>query len=81
MGLYGPLALGSDIALACLYLWSSAAWLFQFKGLVIVLKVGLLALAMSLPTWRAELFVLVILLSGLIAHAPSEVRGFGWHPR
>ncbi|MBK1725322.1 hypothetical protein [Thiocystis violacea] len=80
VGLYGPLALGSGVALACLYLWSSAAWLFQLKGLVIVLKVGLLGLALLLPAWRAELFVLVVLLSGLIAHAPGEVRGFGWCP-
>lgn len=77
---YWTLALGSGIALTLLYLWSSAAWLFQLRGGVIVLKVALLGLAMSLPEWRSQLFVLVILLSGLIAHAPGEVRGFGWRP-
>lgn len=53
----------------------------QLKGLAIVLKVALLGMALSLPDWRAELFVLVFVLSGLIAQAPGEVRGIGWRPR
>jgi hypothetical protein len=77
---YGLLTLGSGSVLTLLYLWASATWLLQLKGLVIVLKLGLLGLALFLPAWRAELLVLVILLFALIAHAPGQVRGFGWRP-
>lgn len=73
------LTLASGLLLALLYLWSSMDWLFRLKGLTIVLKVLLLAIALALPAWRAEFFVLIMALSGLIAHAPGEVRG--WSPR
>jgi len=70
------LTLASGVLLTLLYLWGSALWLVQLKGLAIVLKVLLLAVAIGVPAWRGEVFILVIVLSGLIAHAPGEVRGF-----
>lgn len=70
------LTLATGVILSLLYIWSSAAWLFQLKGLAIVVKVLLLGVAMTLPAWRAELFMLIILISGLIAHAPGWVRGY-----
>jgi hypothetical protein len=70
------LTLASGVLLTLLYLWGTALWLVQLKGLVIVAKLLLLALALAAPTWQAEAFILVIILSGLMAHAPGEVRGF-----
>jgi hypothetical protein len=70
------LTIYSGVLLTLLYLWGSALWLLQIKGLAIVLKVLLLAVAVAVPAWRGEVFILVIILSGLIAHAPGEVRGF-----
>jgi len=70
------LTLATGVILSLLYIWSDAIWLFQLKGLAIVLKVLLLGAAMGLPAWRAELFMLIILISGLIAHAPGWVRGY-----
>ena len=70
------LTLASGVLLALLYLWSSAAWLLHIKGLTIVLKLLLLAIALGVSTWRGTLFILIIILSGLIAHAPGAVRGF-----
>jgi hypothetical protein len=70
------LTLASGVLLSLLYLWGTAHWLLQLKGVAVVLKVGLLALAWHSPTWRAELFTLVILISGLTAHAPGRIRGF-----
>jgi hypothetical protein len=69
------LTLASGVLLSLLYLWGTALWLFQLKGLAIVLKVALLALAWHWVARRAELFILVILISGLVAHAPGRVRG------
>ena len=70
------LTLASGVLLSLLYLWGTALWLLQLKGLAIVLKVALLALAWHWPAWRGELFILVIFVSGLMAHAPGRIRGF-----
>jgi hypothetical protein len=75
---YWHLTVGSGVALSALYLWGTAAWLFELKGLSIVIKTLLLAVALWLPALRAELFVVVVILSGLIAHAPAWVRGYRW---
>ena len=68
--------LASGVLLSLLYLWLSAAWLAQLRGQVIVLKLLLLALAEALPEWRAWIFILIVVLSGVIAHAPACVRVF-----
>ncbi|SCZ67515.1 hypothetical protein [Thiohalomonas denitrificans] len=70
------LTLSSGVALSLLYVWSTALWLVQLKGIAILLKVALLAAATLFPEWRAGLFVSIILISGLIAHAPGAVRGY-----
>jgi len=72
------LTLVSGVLLSLLYLWSSAAWLLQLKGQAIIFKLALLALALGVPDWRGVLFILVIVVSGLIAHAPGRVRGLRW---
>lgn len=75
------LTLSSGILLSLLYLYSDGRWLLQLKGQVILFKLALLGLAFWLPTWRAELFILVVALSALIAHAPGAVRGHSHWPR
>ena len=72
------LTLASGGLLALLYVWTDFAWLLQLKGQVILLKLALLALAHLYPVWRAEAFVLAIILSGLFAHAPDRVRSYAW---
>jgi hypothetical protein len=62
--------------MSLLAVWSSATWSLQVKGLAILCKLILLAVAVALPVWRGELFVLIILLSGVVAHAPGNVRAF-----
>lgn len=77
---YWYLSLATGIALTGLYLWSTCAWLFELKGLAIVIKVLLLAIALAWPAARAELFITLVILSGLIAHAPARIRGYRWLP-
>lgn len=74
--LYWYLTLVTGIALSLIYVWSTALWLFQLKGIAIIAKLVLLGVAFSLPAWRAELFSLVVIISGVIAHAPGRVRGY-----
>ncbi|HHJ20373.1 MAG TPA: hypothetical protein ENJ84_11220 [Gammaproteobacteria bacterium] len=70
------LALVTGITLSLIYLWSNALWLFQLKGVAIITKLVLLGIAFVQPAWRAELFVVIILISAIIAHAPGKVRGY-----
>jgi len=70
------LTLATGVFMSLLAVWSSATWLLQVKGLAIVCKLILLAIAFALPVWRGELFVLIILLSGVVAHAPGNWRAF-----
>lgn len=70
------LATGAGSLLVLLYVWTSGKWLLQVKGMVVIFKLLLLSLAILQPQWRAELFVLIILISGLVAHAPGHVRGY-----
>ncbi len=73
---YWWLTLVTGVALSALYLWSSPLWLFQLKGVSILFKVGLLGIGLAWPSWQAELFLVMILVSALIAHAPGKVRGY-----
>lgn len=75
---YWTLTLASGIALSLLYLWSTLDWLFELKGLAIIVKMALLALAVHQPALRAEVFALVIVISAFSAHAPARIRGYRW---
>lgn len=75
---YWQLTLASGVLLSLLYLWTDAQWLFKLKGQAIVAKLVLLALAYVFPDKRAPLFVLIILLSAVFAHAPDRVRSYAW---
>ena len=75
------LTLSTGILLSLLYLWSSVLWLFQLKGMSIVIKLILFGIATLSPDWRAELFILVIILSSLTAHAPGWIRSYQLLPR
>ncbi len=70
------LAISTGCVLVLLYVWENGRWLLQLKGITIMVKLALLILASLLPAWRAELFVAVIIISGVIAHAPGKMRGY-----
>ncbi|BAO44654.1 hypothetical protein [Thiolapillus brandeum] len=68
------LTIFSGTAMMLISIWSNGIWLLQLRGQAIMLKLLLLALALALPPWRAALFVGVLVISGLISHAPGNVR-------
>jgi hypothetical protein len=70
------LALSAGGLLILLYVWTNGRWLLQVKGMTIIFKLCLLLLASLFPEWRAQLFVLMIVISGLVAHAPGKVRAY-----
>lgn len=74
------LTLVSGILMTALELWSSRYWLVEVRGLAIVIKVLLLGLAGVLDQFEAAAFIVVIVLSGITAHAPAAVRYYSvWH--
>ena len=64
----------SGIGLTLISIWSNGIWLLQLRGQAILLKVLLLSLIPLWPELRLLLFVLVIVISGVISHAPAKVR-------
>lgn len=72
----------SGALMVALQLWSNAVWLLQLRGLAIALKLVLLGAALVWPAAGATLFLAVVLISGVISHAPGDVRYHSlWHGR
>lgn len=71
---YLDLCLVSGTLLAMLFVYSNGIWLLQLRGLVIMFKL-LLFYAIALWSELAiPLLILILVLSGWIAHAPARVR-------
>ncbi|VAX11157.1 hypothetical protein MNBD_GAMMA26-1354 [hydrothermal vent metagenome] len=68
------LTLVSGFAMMLLSIWSDGIWLVQLRGQAILLKVVLLIMILLYPDLKALLLVVVIVISGLISHAPGNVR-------
>ncbi|MCW8945711.1 MAG: hypothetical protein OQL27_13135 [Sedimenticola sp.] len=79
--LYLYLTLISGVGLTLISIYSNGIWLIQLRGQVVFLKLLLLALMEPFPEMKAELFILIILLSGWIAHAPARVRYYSLYHR
>jgi len=72
------LAVASGGAMAALQVWTNGVWLIQVRGLAIMFKLGLLALGAWAGVWRPGVLVAVIAISGVISHAPGNVRYFSF---
>ncbi|MEH6648523.1 MAG: hypothetical protein V7707_00700 [Motiliproteus sp.] len=71
------LTLATGIAMVLVELWSHCIWILQVRGLAIMFKLVLLAMATLLPTAANPwLLFIIIMISGFISHAPSAVRYF-----
>jgi hypothetical protein len=70
------LVLTSGIAMVVVELAATCLWLLQLRGLAVVAKLGLVALAAHRPDLMPWLLVAVIVLSSVFAHAPADVRYF-----
>jgi len=68
------LTLASGLLMMMLSIWSNGIWLLQLRGHAILLKLLLLILMSVWPGYQTGCLVLVIVISGLIAHAPGDVR-------
>ena len=79
---YLCLALISGVILILLSIWSNGIWLLQLRGQAILFKLLLLVAAGVWPEVKAELFVIVIIISSVVSHAPGDFRYYSlWHRR
>ena len=75
---FWELTLYSGLAMVGLAIWANGRWLLQLRGAVIMVK---LLILWSLPWLDSQFsngggwgFMMMILLSSLISHAPAKVR-------
>lgn len=69
------LTLLTGTTMVLIELWSHCIWLLQIRGMAIVIKLVLLSVAAMLPpSFDPGVIFVVILISGIISHAPSRQR-------
>ena len=79
---YLLLTLVTGVGLSLISIYSNGVWLVQLRGLVVLAKLLLLGLIEVWPEAKLVLIVVVIVISGYIAHAPARVRYYSlWHRR
>ena len=71
---YIHLTIASGVAMMLLDIWSNGVWLFQLRGQAIIIKLILFAALLMTGQYDSWLFFSMIIISGLIAHAPSNIR-------
>ena len=68
------LTIWSGVGLTAIAVWNNGTWLVQLRGQAILLKLLLLGLMPLMPVQRIPLFVAILVISGVISHAPASVR-------
>jgi len=68
------LTIASGVVMMLLDIWSNGVWLVQLRGQAIIIKLILFAVLLMTEQHDSLLFFSMIIISGLIAHAPSNVR-------
>ena len=71
---YWWLALASGSLMMLLDIISNPVWLVQIRGVSIFLKLILLALLGVYPGLDGYLLTVIIIISGVISHAPGKLR-------
>ena len=78
---YWWLALVSGVLMMAIDIVSNPVWIVQVRGLVIFLKLILLAFLGSNPSLDGLLLAVIIIMSGIISHAPGQLRYYSLYHR
>ena len=70
---YMVLTIVSGSAMMVMEIWSNGIWLIQLRGLATLLKLLLLAMTFFIGL-QPYILIAIILISGVISHAPGKVR-------
>ncbi|MGB0468221.1 MAG: hypothetical protein ACPGF7_11930 [Pontibacterium sp.] len=78
---YLILAVVTGCLMACIEIYVDAIWLLQLRGQAIFIKLLLLSTVFWLfDKPQPEIYFIVMIISGIVAHAPGKVRYYSlWH--
>jgi len=66
----------SGLAIIAVEIWSNGIWLVQVRGVPILLKLLILSVLLFKGEIGMPVIVAVIAISGVISHAPGDIRYF-----
>ena len=78
---YWWLAMASGVLLMLMDIISNPVWLVQIRGVVIFVKLLLLACLGLYPEWDSFILAVIIIISGVISHAPGKLRYYSIYHR
>ena len=78
---YWWLALVSGVLMMVMDIAANPVWIVQVRGVVIIIKLILLALMVSYPAWGSFLLIVIIVISTVISHAPGKLRYYSLYHR
>lgn len=71
---FAMLTFTTGFFLVALELWSNGVWLIQLRGMAVCLKLFILSFLIVTPHHGLAVMMLLIIISGVISHAPGHVR-------
>lgn len=78
---YWWLAIATGGLMMLMDMVSNPVWIVQVRGVVIVLKLVLLAFLGSFPALDIYLLAFIIMISGVVSHAPGKLRYYSIYHR
>ncbi len=73
---YWILAMGSGVLLMAWEIIRDWRWIIQLKGVLTLVKLGLLLLFIPLASYKHELVIIIVLLSVIVSHGPAGLRHY-----
>ena len=78
---YWWLAIVSGGLMMLMDMVANPVWILQLRGVAIMMKLLLLLLLLDYPQWGSFILVLIIVMSGVISHAPGKLRYYSLYHR
>jgi len=78
---YWWLAMASGALMMLMDIISNPVWLVQIRGLIILMKLILLACLGIYPQWDNLILAIIIIISAVISHAPGKLRYYSVYHR
>jgi len=78
---YWWLAMASGTLMMLMDIISNPVWLVQVRGVVIYVKLILLACLGLYPEWDSFIMAVIIIISAIISHAPGKLRYYSIYHR
>ena len=78
---YLILTLATGIVMLIIEIFSNAIFLVQVRGIAVLLKTALFILIPWAGQAQLEILILVLVISGIVSHAPANIRYYSLYHR